>query len=191
MSVPVVGTDGYGCQGAVVMITGVASCVSVLDLARHAAESIPNARTSSLLVRLTCTDANMHTSYNKYVHRIYIYSIHKSYPYYILYILKYFLIFLYYIYIWYNTHMYIYTYVCVLESCCVFLMGFSKWQPLRFGRPLWRLPKERSPERAALCRPSPGTMGPLDHGEYDITRVPSPSSESLSWCQEVQFHYGL
>ena len=78
MSVPVVGTDGYGCQGAVVMITGVASCVSVLDLARHAAESIPNARTSSLLVRLTCTDANMHTSYNKYVHRIYIYIVYTN-----------------------------------------------------------------------------------------------------------------
>ena len=114
MSVPVVGTDGYGCQGAVVMITGVASCVSVLDLARHAAESIPNARTSSLLVRLTCTDANMHTSYNKYVHRIYIFSIHKSYPYYILYILKYhFNILILYIYDITHTCIYIYIYICV------------------------------------------------------------------------------
>jgi hypothetical protein len=117
--------NGYGCQGAVVMITGVASCVSVLDLARHAAESIPNARTSSLLVRLTCTDANMHTSYNKYVHRIY--SIHKSYPYYIFYIslnIKYIYISLYIISIWYNTHIYIsyditHTHVCIYIYMCV------------------------------------------------------------------------
>ena len=56
--------------------------------------------------------------------------------------------------------MYISIYLCgcVRVSCCVFLMS-SKWQPLRFGRPLWRLPKERSPERPALCRPSPPGIG--------------------------------